>query len=114
MTNKMFSARQGDVYFKALPNKPNMKNMKKNTSPVLAYGEVTGHSHVIMSPALSELDSWVDEQGNILVYSETQDIHIGHDEHGGITLPAGSWYNISTQREFDPFNAEEQERRVRD
>ena len=104
-------ARQGDIFFKTVKNIPN--NMKKKTDNILAYGEVTGHSHKIMSPSISEMESFVDENGDIYVLSEHEDIKIGHDEHDVITLPKGKWICVSRQREYDPLAADK-ERKVAD
>ena len=104
-------ARQGDIFFKTVKNVP--ENLKKKTDNILAYGEVTGHSHKIMSPSISEMESFVDENGDIYVLSEHEDIKIGHDEHDVITLPKGKWICASRQREYDPLAAEK-ERKVAD
>ena len=104
-------ARQGDIFFKTVKNIPN--NMKKKTDNILAYGEVTGHSHKIMSPSISEMESFVDENGDIYVLSEHEDIKIGHDEHDVITLPKGKWICVSRQRSYDPL-AIDKERLVAD
>jgi len=105
-------ARQGDVFFEAVSNLPDKKQLKKKSDPILAYGEVTGHSHKIMSPSMSEVESYVDQNGDIFVKSD-QDIKVGHDEHDTITLPAGQFYCVTIQREYDPAAAEK-ERRVAD
>ncbi len=96
-------ARQGDIFFKTVKDIPN--NMKKKTDNILAYGEVTGHSHKIMSPSISEMQSFVDEKGDIYVLSEHEDIKIGHDEHDVITLPKNEWICVSRQREFDALSS---------
>ena len=62
----MFQARQGDIYFRSVEKIPN-KGIKKKNDRILAYGEVTGHSHQIVSPALSELEMVTDENGDIFV-----------------------------------------------
>ena len=105
-------ARQGDVFFEAVSQLPNKKDLKKKNDPILAYGEVTGHSHKIMSPSMSEVESYVDENGDIFVKSD-QPITVGHDEHDTVTLDPGQFYCITIQREYDPAAAEK-ERRVAD
>ncbi len=108
-----FQARQGDIFFRSVDSLPKKANLKKKSDPILAYGEVTGHSHKIIEPALSELDMNTDENGDIYVRSESQEIKIWHDEHNVITLPANKWICITRQREYDPLAAEK-ERRVAD
>lgn len=107
----MFQARQGDIFFEVVKGKP--KGAKKHTSNILAYGEVTGHSHKIMSPSISEMESYVDERGDIYVLSPNKEIRITHDEHADIVLPMGEWICVSRQREYDPLAADK-ERRVFD
>lgn len=109
----MKQARQGDIFF-AKVSKTNLPTtQKKLNTNILAYGEVTGHSHKITSPAFSELESVVDKNGDIYVMSPKSEITVSHDEHNSITLPAGEWFRISRQREYDPI-AVEKERIVAD
>lgn len=110
-----FQARQGDIFFKTIKKEDLPTNLKKRENNILAYGEVTGHSHKIMSPSISEMQSFVDENGDIYVLSEHEDIRIGHDEHDVIVLPKNEWVCVSRQREFDPLSvAKEKERLVAD
>lgn len=95
-------ARQGDIFFKVVAQPP--AQTKKHGTSVLAYGEVTGHSHTIKTPKFSELDSVVDPDGNIYVRSNSEPIEVGHEEHGTVTLDPGQWWCISRQREFDPVS----------
>ncbi len=106
-------ARQGDIFFKTVSKDNLPSKLKKKTDNILAYGEVTGHSHKIMSPSISEMESFVDEKGDIYVLSPNEDIRIGHDEHDVITLPKNEWICVSRQREYDPL-AVEKERKVAD
>ena len=110
MSKSKFQARQGDIFFEKVASP---KGKKKEISPILAYGEVTGHAHRIMSPPMDKLESYVDEDGDIYVLSKTAPIEIGHEEHGQVTLPANEWLCITRQREYDPAAAIK-ERQVRD
>ncbi len=105
-----FQARQGDIFFKSVSNIP-AKGLKKKTDSILAYGEVTGHSHQITTN-ISDCESYVDEEGDIYIRS-AKEIQVGHDEHNVITLPANEWICVSRQREYDPLAAN-RERRVAD
>lgn len=102
-----FQARQGDIFFKSVEFLPNTKMTKKNDN-VLAYGELTGHSHTIIHPPISEMQMQTDKNGDIYVLSENKNIQIGHDEHDIVILPKGKWICISRQREYDPLLAEKQ------
>ena len=106
-----FQARQGDIFFKVVDKLPENANLKKKQDAILAYGEVTGHSHQITTP-ISDCESYVDENGDIYVRSHNP-ILVGHDEHNVITLPANEWVCVTRQREYDPLSAERQ-RRVAD
>ena len=105
-----FQARQGDIFFRTVSKIPT-KGLKKKTDKILAYGEVTGHSHQITT-AISDCESYVDENGDIFIRS-TSEIQVGHDEHNTITLPANEWICVSRQRVYDPLAAN-RERRVAD
>jgi len=106
-------ARQGDLFFATVENKRDTSKMKPHPSPILAYGEATGHTHRIISPSMEELDSWVDSNGDIIICNPNGPIEVAHDEHGTITLPQGEQICISRQREYDPVAAM-RERQVRD
>jgi hypothetical protein len=65
---------------------------------VLAYGELTGHSHRVHDPQSAEV--W--EQGGVLFLKVIADTAtIIHEEHQPITLPRGL-YCVWMQREYTP------------
>jgi hypothetical protein len=105
-----FQSRQGDIFFRSVSKLPK-KGLKKKGDAILAYGEVTGHSHQVTTP-IADCESYVDEQGDIYIRSDNP-INVGHDEHNTIVLPAGQWICVSRQREYDPLAAN-RERRVLD
>jgi hypothetical protein len=107
-----FQARQGDVFFETV-SADKVKRLRKKTDPIIAYGEVTGHCHRVIEPSMENLESYVDEQGDIFIMNPVGPIMIGHDEHGTIELPQGEWVMITRQREYDPADATRQ-RRVAD
>lgn len=107
----MKQARQGDIFFEEVTVLPN--KLKRKEDNIIAYGELTGHCHQIMSPPMSELESLVDENGDIYLKSDDEPVTIFHNEHDPVTLEAGAWFCITRQREFDPLVAEK-ERKVRD
>lgn len=103
--------RQGDVYVMRTDEKmpADVKLVAREKGRVvLAYGEVTGHAHVIededtelFTTAADAIDRWlrVGTSGAVLT----------HDEHGPITLDPGI-YKVRIQREYAP----EANRRVAD
>ncbi len=105
-----FMSRQGDIWFESVSKLPS-KGLKKKTDAILAYGEITGHSHAVSTP-ISDCESYVDEQGDIYIRS-TKEIAVSHDEHNTITLPANEWICVSRQREYDVLSAS-RERKVLD
>lgn len=105
-----FQNRQGDIFFEEIDSLP--KNVKRKKDNILAYGEVTGHAHRITT-SLDNVDSYIDENGDIYLQSNDGEIVVDHEEHGAITLPSGTMFRVSRQREYDP-HAESKERIVAD
>jgi len=88
--------RHGDVMIAAARAIPEGAKLQPNT--VLAYGEITGHSHRIQDPRSAEL--W--EQGGMLFLNVTADsATVIHEEHKPITLGRGL-YRVWMQREYTP------------
>src|SRR5262245_10595054 len=88
--------RHGDVLIAAAPSIP--PDARRRPGAILAYGEVTGHSHRFEQMAGVEL--W--EHSDILFAKVTTDAAtIIHEEHRPITLPRGV-YQIWMQREYTP------------
>lgn len=86
--------RQGDV----LLDETNLEEHKDRKlvgsgKRVLAYGEVTGHSHVLCGNI-----SYYESNGTMIC--QVEDGVLSHEEHGNITIPRGD-YLIINQREFD-------------
>jgi hypothetical protein len=113
MKRKQIQKRQGDIFFETCSKPKNLLRMKKLTHGVIAYGEVTGHTHKIISPPLSECEVYVNEVGDIFAMSKNSPITVGHDEHDEITMPKNTWVNITRQREYDVIS-EMRERKVAD
>ncbi len=87
--------RQGDVFILQVPTLP--QGGEHLAEPVLAYGEITGHRHVIEDPAKVAL--WRTVDGLFLqVFAPTR---VVHDEHLPIALPEGI-YKVWQQREYVP------------
>lgn len=83
--------RQGDVLLKKIEKIPS--NTKKKDL-VLAYGEVTGHKHV-----LQDGNVYIDDNGTQYVQL-AQDTMLCHEEHNNILIPTGT-YQVILQREYD-------------
>jgi hypothetical protein len=87
--------RHGDVLIAPVEEIP--ASAKSRKQPILAYGEVTGHSHRIEAPEKAEL--W--ENGNELFLKVLETTRIIHEEHKPITLLPGT-YRVWKQREYTP------------
>lgn len=67
--------------------------------PVLAEGEVTGHSHRLADPLSGQVLR--SRTGGLFLKIPDGPAEVIHDEHGPITLPKGQ-YVIRIQREYHP------------
>lgn len=97
---------QGDVILQQVSPGSVPKGEKKPASPVLAEGEVTGHAHRLAGEFRS-----FEVGGGRYVMVQPGGATLTHEEHGPVTLPAGT-YRVGIVREFDHFL--EESREVRD
>lgn len=89
--------RQGDVLIRRIGSLPKQKAQPRLTG-ILAYGEVTGHSHKVEDLTHAE----VLEVGSGLYLRVGQEgVRIVHEEHAPINLPPGD-YEVEIQREYTP------------
>jgi hypothetical protein len=98
----MTTRRQGDVFIRSLTKaaaeklKAGMKEIPRDKGRVvLAYGEVTGHSHAISEQAVRFLTN--DAALRILEIREPATLR--HEEHRAFELPVGD-YEVTIQREW--------------
>jgi hypothetical protein len=89
--------RQGDVLFRRVDAIPRASAAKRENG-VIAYGEVTGHSHAVADLQAAEV---LDCGENLFVHVGENGVSIQHQEHGAIDLPAGD-YQVNIQREYSP------------
>lgn len=88
--------RHGDVLIARTPGIP--EHARPRTTPILAYGEVTGHSHRIAEPEAAE---FFELDGIIFVNILAENATLVHEEHHPISLPRGT-YRVWQQREYTP------------
>jgi hypothetical protein len=90
--------RQGDVLLKQVRTIPTAA--KKQEGPcILAYGEVTGHSHQVKEHG----EIWVDVNDHGRRYLKVlDDTTLDHEEHRRAALTKGEAYEIVIQREYHP------------
>lgn len=89
--------RHGDVLIQAVATLP--EGGVRRPGSVLAYGEVTGHSHRVEAPDSAEL-WWVQDSLYLRVLAPTR---IVHEEHRPIPLEPGA-YRVWQQREYVPLS----------
>lgn len=87
--------RHGDVIIQAVGAIP--EGARRSQRAVLAYGEVTGHSHRMEAPEHAEL--WEYQGERFLKLLATT--RVIHEEHQPITLGPGI-YRVWQQREYTP------------
>ena len=90
--------RQGDVLLKHLSKAPRGER-KKRESGVLAFGEVTGHTHTLADLEAAEVYEL--DGGLFLSVTAEGGVAIQHQEHGTIEIPTGD-YAVVLQREYTP------------
>lgn len=99
---------QGDVLMHQIKALPKGAIAKGGGAKItLAEGEVTGHSHTIEAEDGVQLYT-LDQ---ILYLVAEHEVTVTHQEHGPVTLPAGT-YQIGIVQEYD--YAEREARKVRD
>jgi hypothetical protein len=98
-----FIARQGDVLITRISALPQaLKRVPHdNGRVILAYGEVTGHSHALRGEHCELFTPTA--LGATVTYLEVKEamVALTHDEHAPIELAPGV-YEITRQREYHP------------
>jgi hypothetical protein len=94
----MKAYRQGDVSIIAATKMPKGARPIKG-EPILARGEVTGHTHRIVE---GQVKLYQLAAGIMYLRVLSEFAKLYHEEHEDIVLPKGD-YEIRQQREFDPF-----------
>lgn len=91
--------RQGDVLLApvdAIPETATQPVARDKGDLILAYGEVTGHSHKITSP---HAVMFSDPELNRKFMRVTEPVSLVHDEHYAHEIPVGL-YQVIIQREY--------------
>lgn len=92
--------RQGDIYFVKLDEEVNPEGVTPVKSGIIAKGEHTGHSHRLSQSSMAAGALLCLLGREMLLRTPEAGATIVHEEHGPITLPAGS-YAVVPQQEFD-------------
>lgn len=88
--------RHGDVLIAAVESIPT--NAIEQPRTVLAYGEITGHSHRIAEAGTARV--WM-HKGQMYLEVIAPTATLIHEEHAAIPLPRGQ-YRVWMQREYTP------------
>lgn len=99
--SKCTQGRQGDIYFKEVPKVPS--EAKRGQSKILAYGEVTGHAHML--DATQECWQRYDVNDDIYISTGESAVPLVHDEHDTCTLAPNTIYKVWRQRQHDPLTS---------
>lgn len=95
--------RQGDVLLVQVEKLPNGKKSENDRDaqgrPVIAYGEKTGHSHVVeLAEAKEDIAiTWITVGKERYLQSQAQML-LKHDEHRTLVLPEGAYKAVQQQR----------------
>jgi hypothetical protein len=93
--------RQGDVLLVRVDKAPKGKRISRERGRlVLAYGEVTGHAHVITSRRAEGIETDLGERFYRVLAQGG--VALTHEEHDTIVLPQGDYQDI-TQVEHSPW-----------
>lgn len=90
--------RQGDLLFEEVNEMPQGKG---NSSPILAYGEVTGHSHTLVGD-FERIDVEIDGVETIY-FNPGDDCAAEHEEHNKIPFSKNRPIRVTRQREYNPL-----------
>ena len=94
--------RQGDVFIERIEHlPPGLTQVPRDRGRlVLAYGEKTGHAHVVKGRA-ELLSRHIDDPEEDRFLHVEGEATLVHEEHGPIPLPPGD-YRVTLQREYTP------------
>lgn len=89
--------RHGDVLVMPITTSPT--NLQPLPSQILAWGEITGHSHRIAERGAAEL--YRRDADTLFLHITAPQATLVHEEHKPIVLQQG-WYRVWFQREYSP------------
>lgn len=92
--------RHGDLFIRAAELPKEAKKLEEKKSHVLAYGETTGHKHLLTAERGSSVLIY-EEKGRAF-FSVEKDAKLSHEEHGTLVINPGT-YEVVHEREHDWF-----------
>lgn len=94
--------RHGDVLMKQITKLPDgvvAKDLSVKGEFILAYGEITGHKHVLKTA--EDALSFYEFEGKTYLHVQ-KGAEVTHEEHKKISIEPG-FYVVETEREYDYF-----------
>lgn len=92
--------RHGDIGL--IPTDSITNDFKPRQDNVLAWGEVTNHSHRILPKTIDDIvEIFENDKGELAIKVDGIAVMV-HEEHKTIEIPTGT-YKINREREFDYF-----------
>ncbi len=92
--------RQGDISLHPIEKLPaNIKKLEQKGFFVLAYGEATGHKHLLEEKEAGSFEIYQDEQGRYILEIK-KPVLLSHPEHKTLTIEKGI-YIQKNEREYD-------------
>ena len=94
----------GDILLKPIAKIEDLKSIYKGDSYVLAYGEVTGHKHLLIAEPETSFEVLVDNKGNTYIQMSARG-KLTHEEHKEITI-LPDFYVVGNEKEYNYFGLE--------
>lgn len=99
----MNNYRHGDVDLLQSDSLPQgLVKQEHNGSFPIAFGEVSGHSHLLTIERPQDMTVYLDPSTNLYVLELKSSALLSHEEHETIVLEPGI-YVQKIEREYDPF-----------
>jgi len=98
----MKTYRHGDVVINKVEE---LKGFNPRKNNVLAYGEVTGHSHKVLPKTKEDIVEVFENEKGELAFRVNGVAVVTHEEHKTIEIGTGI-YRINQEREYDYFQLE--------
>jgi hypothetical protein len=102
----MNNYRHGDVDLLQTNSLPEgLVKQDHNGSFPIAFGEVTGHRHMVTTDRPQDMNIYLDPSTNLHVLELKTQAKLSHEEHTTIALEPGI-YIQKQEQEYDPFEKE--------
>ena len=90
---------QGDITLKPVEKPKGLKKEFEGDRFILAYGEATGHHHLLTMPVPAKVQVFKNKKGETILYIDGVGV-ITHQEHQTHEVAPG-WYRLGNEQEYD-------------